>query len=176
MDLYDGSTSPTGEAADMPIAVLLGRGPVAWNERAAPLPVVAPPAMALLGFRDMTELADLESQLTAARSDGVLALGEADIREAGLSESAQRALDHVGRASDRLWLHIDLDVLGETVFPATDYLMPGGFDWDELVTLLEPIVEESGLVGWSLACYNPDKDPDRRDGRAIVSAIARLFG
>jgi arginase len=27
VDLYDGRTSPTGEAADMPLAVLLGAGP-----------------------------------------------------------------------------------------------------------------------------------------------------
>ena len=27
LDLYDGETSPTGEAADMPISVVLGRGP-----------------------------------------------------------------------------------------------------------------------------------------------------
>jgi arginase len=176
MDLYDGTTSPTGEAADMPIAALLGRGPAAWSERVAPVPVVGAPAVALMGFRDATELADLEQQLANARADGLLALSEPDIRAAGLTESAWLALDHVGRACDRLWLHIDLDVLGETVFPATDYPMPGGFDWDELVMLLEPIVEASGLVGWSLACYNPDKDPDRRNGRAIVRSIGRLFG
>ena len=30
LDLYDGKTSPTGEAADMPISVVLGRGPASW--------------------------------------------------------------------------------------------------------------------------------------------------
>ena len=34
LDLYDGETSPTGEAADMPISVVLGRGPNAWVEAA----------------------------------------------------------------------------------------------------------------------------------------------
>ena len=29
LDLYDGTTSPTGEAADMPMSVVLGRGPAA---------------------------------------------------------------------------------------------------------------------------------------------------
>jgi len=30
LDLSDGNTSPTGEAADMPLSVALGRGPAAW--------------------------------------------------------------------------------------------------------------------------------------------------
>ena len=34
LDLYDGVTSPTGEAADMPISVVLGRGPQAWVDAA----------------------------------------------------------------------------------------------------------------------------------------------
>src|SRR5207342_3908915 len=34
LDLYDGTTSPTGEAADMPVAVALGRGPQRWVEEA----------------------------------------------------------------------------------------------------------------------------------------------
>ncbi len=30
VDVYDGTTSPTGEAADMPLGVAFGRGPEAW--------------------------------------------------------------------------------------------------------------------------------------------------
>ena len=30
LDLYDGRTSPTGEPADMPVAVVVGHGPAAW--------------------------------------------------------------------------------------------------------------------------------------------------
>ena len=40
LDFYDGVTSPTGEAADMPIAVLLGDGPAPWVGRVAPVPVI----------------------------------------------------------------------------------------------------------------------------------------
>ena len=39
VDVYDGRTSPTGEGADMPLAVALGLGPAAWVEAAgAPRP------------------------------------------------------------------------------------------------------------------------------------------
>ena len=32
LDLYDGSTSPSGECADMPLAIMLGRGPRILDE------------------------------------------------------------------------------------------------------------------------------------------------
>jgi hypothetical protein len=31
------------------------------------------------------------------------------------------------------------------------------------------------LVGFSLGCYNPEKDPDRACGRALVDALARAL-
>ena len=176
LDLYDGLTSPTGEAADMPVAVLLGDGPQAWVERVAPVPVCPPAAVAILGYRDRTELADLGPQLAAARRAGVLDADTDTIRRDGPATTARRALDHVLRGADRVWFHVDLDVLDERVFPATDYLMPGGLDWDELIELLRPLVASDAVAGWSLACYNPEKDPGGRDGRAIVAALERLFG
>ena len=176
LDFYDGQTSPTGEAADMPVGVVLGDGPRPWVERVAPVPVTPPEAIAILGYRDPTELDDLRDQLAENRRAGVLAIDADTIRRDGPAATSLRALEHVGRAADRIWLHVDLDVLDERVFPATDYLIPNGLTWAELVALLQPVASAPNLVGWSLACYNPEKDPDGADGRAIVEAIERLFG
>ena len=56
--------------------------------------------------------------------------------------------------------------------------MDGGLDWDELTELLGPAAASPDLVGWSISCYNPEKDPGGGDGRAIVAgdgpAPARL--
>jgi hypothetical protein len=54
LDLYDGETSTTGEAADMPISVVLGLGPAAWVEAAGGAAAV-PERTALVGFRDRAE-------------------------------------------------------------------------------------------------------------------------
>jgi arginase len=50
------------------------------------------------------------------------------------------------------WVHVDLDVLDEAVFPATDYLMPGGLDWPDLTALLRPLVHGPMFSGLSVAC------------------------
>lgn len=175
LDLYDGRTSPTGEAADMPVAVVLGKGPAPWVERVAPGPVARPDQVAILGYRDETELADLAGELAIERAAGIFDADLAAIRGDGPAATATAALAHLGRSTARSWLHLDLDVLDERVFPATDYLMPDGLDWTELIELLRPIAASPGLIGWSLGCYNPEKDPDGSGGRAIVDAIERVF-
>jgi arginase len=175
LDLYDGETSPTGEAADMPISVILGDGPAPWAARVKPLPVVEPTAIALVGYRDEEELADVGEQLPARRASGIFDASADDIRRDGPGTTGPAALRHVQRTTRPAWLHVDLDILDRDVFPATDYLMPGGLDWEQLVELAAPIVRSADLVGWSLACYNPEKDPGGVDGRAILEAIERLF-
>ena len=54
LDLYDGATSPTGEAADMPVAVALGRGPAALGGGVRGRLARARDT-AIIGFRDKEE-------------------------------------------------------------------------------------------------------------------------
>ncbi len=175
LDFYDGMSSPTGEAADMPIAVLLGDGPAPWVARVTPAPVVPTEAIAILGYHDPEELDDLAHLLPAKRGAGLFDADAATIRRDGAQAVGRAALEHVGHAAERVWVHIDFDVLDQAVFPATDYLMDGGLDWAQLVDLVQPAATAPQLAGWSVSCYNPEKDPTGADGRAIVTALERLF-
>ena len=177
LDFYDGVTSPTGEAADMPIAVLLGDGPAPWAEGVAPTPVVPdqrdgdPRLPRPRRARRRRRPAPRE-----ARGRPVRRRRRHASRRPDRPPSAAPPSTMSRRSPTDLWLHIDLDVLDQDVFPATDYLMSGGLDWDELVALVTPVARDPRLAGWSLACYNPEKDPGGRDGRAIVAAMERIFG
>jgi arginase len=168
LDLYDGVTSTTGEAADMPISVVLGLGPAAWIE-AAGGPAAMPERTALVGFRDRAEsIADGMRQPEDLPHPPLL-YGAAELRAQGLAAAATELAERLG--SGPFWLHLDVDVLDEGVFPATDYLQPDGLDWEELAALLGPLAAADALVGASLACYNPDKDPGLECGRRLVGAL-----
>ncbi len=171
LDLYDGETSTTGEAADMPIAVAIGIGPTAWVEAAGGATAI-PERTALIGFRDRAEsIADgMRQPEDLVRAP--LLYGAAELRERGVGEAAAEAAARLAAAGP-FWLHLDVDVLDEAVFPATDYLQPEGLDWDELAAVLEPLVASEGLIGVSLGCYNPEKDPGLECGRRLVAALAR---
>jgi arginase len=170
LDLYDGETSTTGEAADMPIAVAFGLGPQAWVEAAGGVTAI-PERTALVGFRDRAEsIADGMRQPEELVRPPLL-YGADELRERGVAAAAAFLGRRLGDAGP-FWLHLDVDVLDEAVFPATDYLQPGGLDWDELTALLGPLTASDTLIGASLACYNPDKDPDLGCGRRLVATLA----
>jgi arginase len=167
LDLYDGETSASGEAADMPVSVALGLGPAAWVE-AAGGPSAAPERTALVGFRDRAESVEYGMRQPETLDPPPLLRPTEDLRERGPGEVAAGLPALLGAP---FWLHFDVDVLDEAVFPATDYLMPGGLSWDEAREVLAPLLNSPRLIGASLACYNPEKDPDRACGKALVAAL-----
>lgn len=156
LDLYDGRTSPTGEAADMPLAIVTGHGDPGLAALADDPPAVGSGDVAILGFRDAEE-ADTNGSLAPRDLDPPPLLWDADAVKAdpaGAGTAAADALAHVPRG---FWLHLDLDVLDESAFPATDYLMPDGLDWTQLRALLAPLARHPALIGANVACYNPTR-------------------
>ncbi len=124
LDLYDGATSPTGEAADMPMSVVLGRGPTAWVE-ACGGPVVDPSHAAIVGLPGPRGGARLRPSGSRGRSPGLTAIDADGCGPAAAGRSAAGLVERF-RQPGRIWVHLDVDVLDQDVFPATDYLMPGG--------------------------------------------------
>lgn len=170
LDLYDGETSPTGEGADMPVAVALGFGPRAWVEVAGGASIT-PERTAIVGYRDKRESIAHRMRQPEEIEPPPLHRSVAEVRAEGPKQTGERVAALLDAAGP-FWLHLDVDVLDERVFPATDYLMPGGMDWEELRALIEPALSSPGLAGVSLACYNPEKDPDRARGAALVDVLA----
>ena len=170
LDLYDGSTSAMGEAADMPVSVALGLGPSAWVEACGGASTV-PERTAIVGYRDKKESLRYGMRQPEELDPSPMHLSVEDVRAASPRETAERTAAEIGAVSP-FWLHFDVDVLDQDVFPATDYLMPGGMTWDELRAVIAPLLASPALVGASLACYNPEKDPSRACGRALVAALS----
>jgi arginase len=170
IDLYDGVTSPTGEAADMPISVVLGRGPEAWVEAAGGAGTSAD-RVALVGYRDQEESREYGMVQPEDLEPPPLLASGPELRAAGHADAAARVAAAVAEGGP-FWLHFDVDVLDPACFPATDYLMPGGMDWDELRATIAPFLASEALVGVSLGCYNPEKDPSRGCGTALVDLFA----
>jgi len=174
LDLYDGRTSPTGEAADMPVAVALGFGPAAWVEAAGGASV-SPERAALVGFRDREESIAHGMRQPEELAPGPLLCPAEQLRSLGPAAAATAVTRALGEQGP-YWLHFDVDVLDETVFPATDYLSPGGIDWDDLAAILPPLLTSPALAGASLACYNPEKDRSGACGEELVRTLVFATG
>jgi arginase len=174
VDVYDGVTSPTGEAADMPVGVALGRAPESWVAAAGGPSTTADRVIAL-GARDEEERADI-APLMAAELSEMRVVAPPEIRSTGPRAAARSSAEWLAGRAERFWLHLDVDVLDEVAMPATDYLMPAGLEWDELEELLAPLGASPALAGVSLACLNPEKDPGGRLTERTVALVAGALG
>ncbi len=169
-DFYDGKSSPTGEAADMDLAILTGHGPPGLFEDDAAL--LDPAAVVLLGHRP-SEL-DADVAFENARIDPAIhALTASEIRKRGAARAGEETAARL--AGGPAWLHLDLDVLDETALPAVSYPQPLGLDWDELAELVRPLVAAPGLIGLSVADFNPDRDPDGVYANRVVELLETLL-
>jgi len=169
LDLFTGSTSPTGEGADFPVAAALGIAPERLLEEIGETPVVDPSRMALIGARDQEEL-----DLIAPFPDG-LGIGRIeyrdDLRHADLTKVGKSIEAELTEGDSKFWLHLDVDILDRDAFPATDYLMPDGMSIAELKSVIAPLAASPGLIGVDVTCFNPEKDPDRSCGTALASLM-----
>lgn len=172
-DLYDGASSPSGEAADMPLSVLVGRGPAAWERAAGGIPPVDPERVALLGYRDRDEARGLGAT-DPSEIEGLTWRDLAEVRADPPTVGSETA-DALGERGP-FWSFVDLDILSTEAFPATDALQPGGMDWGELTGILRPLAAHPSCAGLGLACYNPEKDPDRASARAIIDLTTAVLG
>ena len=171
LDLYDATTSPTGEAADVPMAALLNLGVPALTHALDPNPVVTPEHIALVGFRDYAEAAANGSAMPV--DVGISPTWDVAAVQADPTRVSRGVMAHL--QSTPFWVHLDLDVLSEEVMPATDYLMPGGLNLLQLSTLLHPLVRDSSFSGLSVACLSPDKDPQGTATAAVTQLLVDVL-
>jgi arginase len=169
LDLYDGNTSPTGEAADMPMAIVCGVGPAVWCGQVG-APLVPPGRIALLGPSDRDEAASFGSALPEQLGLEP-EVNPADLRSQGAEQAGQAACALLG---ERYWVHVDVDVLDKREFPATDYPNENGLTAAELAGLLSPLARSPGMIGFSLGCYNPEKDPGG-GARMLTELLSSAF-
>jgi arginase len=173
-DLYEGDTSQTGEAADFPLAAAIGRAPEALLERTGG-PVVDPERIELLGPRDEEEAVGFGSPVP--REVGISHVRDRDsLRGADLQTVGAEAAERLAEGGRRYWLHLDVDVMDQEAFPATDVLMPDGLSVGELRELIAPLLAHPGLAGVNLVCFNPEKDPDRTGGDALAELALSGLG
>jgi len=159
-DFYE--VSPTGEAADMDLALATGRGP----EILSSLGRVRDEDVVAIGARDAEEPKDIrETAITLFDLERVRAVGVDAVR--------RRALEILPHA---FWCHLDADVLDDAIMPAVDYRQPGGLQPNEVSALLEAAAASGRMIGLSVAIYNPALDPERAAARALVEVIANAFG
>jgi arginase len=171
-DFNTPETTSSGFLDGMGTAVAVGH---CWTEIATGVPGFVPlPEANLLfvGTRDVDgaerrRLDESEATVVGARS----------IREGGVQRALRPALDALSGRVERVYVHLDLDVLDpEEIGPANGYAVAGGMSREEVEEALVLIGERFSVVAAGIASYDPSLDREGKVSRAALALAGALLG
>jgi arginase len=82
----------------------------------------------------------------------------------------------VNHELEGFWIHLDADVLDDSIMPAVDYRLGGGgggLSFSELSELLKTLVTSDHAVGMDITIFNPKLDLDGSITRRFVSSLVQ---
>lgn len=170
-DFYLPEQSPTGEVADMDLAIVSGHGPDILSNIDGFKPIVMEQDIVVFGYRDAVQSAQYGCQ-DIKKTTMINAIEVIDLQRLGLQNAASFAVDKLLKnALSGFWIHLDADVLDDSIMYAVDYRLPGGITFSELSNLLRLLLLSKKAVGISITIFNPTLDKDGSIARNFVSSI-----
>lgn len=167
-------TSGLGSAAGMDLALASGRGEALLTDWGAELtPLVADEHIVQIGEREDRDADYAYPDIRQTRIQRI------DIRTAlarGIDATARQAIEHLqAERLDRIWLHVDVDVLDQKVMPAVDSPGSPGLNFDQLAALIRRLRASARIVGADVTVFDPELDPDGRYARELARTLAEGF-
>ncbi|WP_353809339.1 arginase family protein [Agromyces sp. SYSU T00194] len=160
-DLHTPDSSPSGAFGGMALRAALGEG--ADGLALAPEVAVAADRVVLGGARDLDD-----AEVVALRESGVTSIGVA-----GLARPDD-VIDALARGGvERLYVHVDLDVLDPAAFDGVADAVPFGASPADVAALLRAVLARFPLAGASIAGFAPSSVEAAGDD---LPTILRLIG
>jgi arginase len=169
----DDTAQVLGAVAGMDLALASGRGePLLTHWRDVGVPLATDADIIQVGDREAPTSNSISgygripnTEITQFTAQNVLAEGIEAVAHRVIVKLEARKLDSV-------WLHVDLDVLDQTVMPAVDSPGSPGFTYAQLAGFVRALCGSGRVAGIDFAIYDPDRDPYARYARPLVRCIA----
>ena len=170
-DFYLPEESPTGEVADMDLAIVSGHGPEILCNLDHLKPLVKEQDIVVFGYRDSAQSAQYGCQ-DIKKTTMINAVELVDVKKLGLKNTATLGIQTLLKNElSGFWIHLDADVLDDSIMPAVDYRLPDGITFPELSNLLKLLLLSKKAAGISITIFNPTLDKDGSITRNFVSSI-----
>lgn len=163
--------SQTGGIAGMDLAIAAGVGDERLTNLEQCKPYVEPQHIFCVGNREYDQdyvKPVLESDvhyydLVRVRSEGIQPMIESFLAMMNEQEL------------DGFLIHLDVDVLNDTLMPAVDSRQPDGLSYDELAEILISLVSHRLAVGMEVSILDPSLDPDGQYTTALVDHLTDVL-
>ena len=156
----------------MDLAIVSGHGPDILSDLDQLKPLVMEQDIVVFGYRDSAQSAQYGCQ-DIKKTTMINAIEYVDVQRLGFQNAASLGIETLLKNElSGFWIHLDADVLNDSIMPAVDYRLPGGITFSELSNLLKLLLLSKKAVGISVAILNPTLDKDGSITRNFVSCIA----
>lgn len=173
-DFYQPEISVTGEAADMDLAIVTGRGPEILTGINNLGPYVKDEHVIHVGQRDWEETKAYGSE--DIRQTQIQCYSLSEIRKQDIGIATKKILQHLNETpADGFWIHYDTDVLSDEINPAVDYRIPGGLQFGEVEYLIRNLLLSGRIIGISVTIFNPKLDLEGSISKNISNSLGKAF-
>jgi arginase len=169
-DFNTPENTATGFLDGMGLAMAVGR---CWRHVLSTVPGFSPIPEELTAIVGARDLDPWEAEELAASA--ISRMGVEDIRKTKIGVGFDAFISRLKNDVDRVYLHIDIDVLDPVDAPANHYNAPGGLSIDELLGAIAFIGDQIPRAGGGIASYDPACDGDGRTAKAAVQVVEALI-
>ena len=127
--------------------------------------------MALIGYRAFGDNND-HYLGEHVRDTAITIVDLPQLRKLGIRRALKPAIAQLRKPElEGFWVHLDVDVLDDTLMPAVDHYHPGGLTWKEAVIVLRSILQTPRVAGLDVTIFNPRLDSNG----ALAARLAALL-
>lgn len=170
-DFMNISLSETGGAGGMAASIVTGNGPLKLTNILNLSPYIKEENLWCAGNREYDD--EYENEI---RNSSATYLSLHEVRKQGISNAVQTFLTEVKNKNlDGFWLHIDVDVLNDSIMPCVDSRTPDGLTYEEFNELTCYLFQSPKLSGLEITILDPDLDATGKYTKNFVENISATF-
>ena len=163
--------SPSGNVHGMPMAAIMGYGPIELTRIFGFSPKIQPERAVMIGIR---EVDPQERELV--KSSGVRVFTMKEIDRRGIGSVMDEALSIVTKGTDGFSVTLDADFLDPYESPGVATPVRGGADYREAHLAMEMVADTKKMVSFEIAEINPILDVHNKTAHFGMELILSAFG
>ena len=170
-DMNTPESSPSGNIHGMPLACILGIGPLPLASLAGFRPTIAPQNAVIVGLRDVDQM-----EKPHVRESGVRAFTMRHIDERGLRAVMEDAIGIASEGAAGFHVSLDMDFVDPQDAPGVGTPVRGGATYREAHLAMEMICDSRRMVSMEVVEVNPVIDEANRTADLAVELIMSGLG
>ena len=170
-DINTPESSPSGNVHGMPLAAIMGLGPVELSNIYNFSPKIKPENCVLVGVRDIDAI-----ERENVHRAGIEVLTMRDIDERGMRTVMEEALRMAGRGTAGYHVSLDMDWIDPEDAPGVGTPVRGGATYREAHLAMEIIADHGRMLSFEIVEVNPVIDEHNQTADLAVEMALSAFG